>query len=114
MNLKNWLQLVKMFAPMVLKQAGVPDRYVDNAVDLIGHAEQLKLPGVDKKAHVLAGLTDILQAGRVKELPAIIAAASQGIDTTISVVNLVHKVTPATGTGAAASTGTTGTTDGIL
>jgi hypothetical protein len=94
MTLKSWLSLLKMFAPMVLKQAGVPDRYVDNAVELIGHAEALKVPGVDKKAHVIAGLVNVLQAGKVKEMPQIIAAASQGIDLTISIVKMMEKVEP--------------------
>lgn len=94
MSWTSWLQIVEQFAPLILVRAGVPTKYVVPATDLMVEAEAVKdAKGTEKKAHVLAGLNDILTIAKVKEAPAIVAAASNGIDTTIQVVNLVHAKT---------------------
>jgi len=94
----TWLELVKKFAPTIIELA-VPGGAVLGPVIEQGIIEAEGLTGANgaaKKAHVLALVAlsviavNAAKGAVVLDPVAVNAAAASAIDTTISVVNLVH------------------------
>jgi hypothetical protein len=94
----NWLDLVKLIAPIVVA-AVVPHGAVLGPLlaSGISDAEQLAgATGVEKKAFVLSMVTDAViglntaKGTEVLDPSAVSVAAGQAIDTTVSIVNLIH------------------------
>lgn len=95
----NWLDLVKLIAPIVVA-ATVPHGAVLGPLIATGisDAQQLQgASGTERKAIVLGLVTDgviainTAKGTEVLDPSAVHVAASQAIDTTVSIVNLIHR-----------------------
>lgn len=85
MNWKSWIHVAERLAPVVLATVpGIPPRLVAPITTAITEAQQLELPGADKKAHVLAAAAAL--GATQDELGAI----DNGIDTTVDVIKTFH------------------------
>jgi hypothetical protein len=96
----KWLQLVQMLAPTILttiKPSLAP--IASNITSGIQIAEDLKNAGTitDKLAHVqgialqAAGVVNTAAGKNVIDTSSLNAAVQEGVDTTVAVVNLIHK-----------------------
>lgn len=99
----KWLDLVKLLAPIVLANVKGGDKIatvIPVVVQGIQEAEQIKgAKGPEKKDHVLnvtdAAVTALNATGKVKLDPQEVrATVSDGIDTVVQTVNLVHGARP--------------------
>jgi hypothetical protein len=99
-DIKKWLALLQIIAPIVLTVAGVPAGLVGDIVAGIGAAEAIPgAVGAAKKASVVAVAQAALDATptlSADQKANALDAVGEGIDTTIAIVNAVHKapVTP--------------------
>ena len=100
MALPKWLQLVEVFAPMVLAAAGVPTSILLPITSAIAEAEQIPgASGPNKKAHVLnitkfaIELANIKHGSQVLDPLRVVAAVDEGIDLAVETIDLVHDAT---------------------
>lgn len=86
MTWKTWLHIAERLAPIVLATVpGIPPALVGPLSNMIMSVQQIEgKAGPDKKALVMAAATD------VGATPDQLTAISSGIDTAVSVINLVH------------------------
>lgn len=98
-DLNKWLQIANIFAPMVLSVVKGGDKiapFIPTVTKAIVDAEMTGAPGADKKAGVLATVSDGIAVanatGKVHLDPTeVIPIVSSSIDDVIEVINIVHQ-----------------------
>lgn len=95
MSLPKWLSIAFQFAPMVLGVIPATAPIAATVADAIGAAQMIEgATGAQKKAYVMQIAADAVASANAKgatlNVSETLAAASQGVDTAVAVINAVH------------------------